>query len=252
MKPMFILTMMIMAYPIGAQQLDPVKVKEYELQLHDVMEITDTSALKLKLKNAEYICKINPDEIASIRLGILYHEAALNFTFLSNSTHKGFAAKSYNILNDIFLLKNTSAEVMPFVSAYRASALSLMSAETKNLKMLGEAFRQFKHAVEMYGEISYCPEFMRGSVSENLPWFFFTKRKFAKRDFASIIEKYAGNKNFANPKIMSFTYWAWAHQHQSPRFREQALQYLNLAIKYDPDYQGGRKKAEELKKALLK
>ncbi|MBX2952920.1 MAG: hypothetical protein KF870_10460 [Leadbetterella sp.] len=46
---------------------------------------------------------------------------------------------------------------------------------------------------------------------------------------------------------MSFTYWAWARQHQAAKYREQALHYLNRAIALDPEYKAGRKRAEELK-----
>lgn len=51
----------------------------------------------------------------------------------------------------------------------------------------------------------------------------------------------------ANWKVMSFTYWAWARQHQAAKYREQALHYLNRAIALDPEYKAGRKRAEELK-----
>lgn len=88
---------------------------------------------------------------------------------------------------------------------------------------------------------------MRGSVAENLPWIFFGKRRYAKKDFKSIIEKYEKNRDYANAKVMSFTYWAWAKQHQGKKYREQALQYLDKAIELDPDYKAGRKRAEELK-----
>jgi hypothetical protein len=141
---------------------------------------------------------------------------------------------------------------MPFIAAYRASALSLVSAETKKLKLLGQAFTLFKDAVEKYAAISYPPEFLRGSVAENLPWFFFSKRKFAKLDFQSIIDKQVINPDYANWKIMSFTYWAWARQHQSKKYRNQAISYLDKAIELDKSYQAGRKRAEELRSKLLK
>lgn len=49
---------------------------------------------------------------------------------------------------------------------------------------------------------------------------------------------------------MSFTYWAWAKQHQTIKYRTQALAYLDKAITIDPNYQAGRKRAEELKEVL--
>jgi hypothetical protein len=96
------------------------------------------------------------------------------------------------------------------------------------------------------------PEFLRASVAENLPWFFFSKRKFAKIDFESIISKQNANSEYANWKIMSFTYWAWANQHQRKKHRTQALSYLDKAIALDPNYKGGRQRSEKLKIELTK
>ncbi len=141
---------------------------------------------------------------------------------------------------------------MPFSTSYRASALSLVGAERKKLKLVSEAFNLFDDAVKNYSTVSYLPEFLRESVAENLPWFFFTKRKFAKQDFQSIIDKQEKNSTYANWKVMSFTYWAWAKQRQSTKYRNQILPYLDKAISLDQDYKAGRKKAEELKTALTK
>lgn len=139
---------------------------------------------------------------------------------------------------------------MPFIASYRASALSLVGAETRKLRLVGDAFQLFEQAVEKYAVVSYLPEFMRGSVAENLPWFFFSKRKLAKKDFQSIIDKQKENPDYANWKVMSFTFWAWAKQHQGRKYRQQALQYLNRAIELDPNYQAGRKRAEKLRVEL--
>ena len=117
---------------------------------------------------------------------------------------------------------------------------------------MGEAFALFNEAVVQYSSISYLPEYLRGSVAENLPWFFFSKRKLAKEDFQSIISRQQKNAMYANDKIMSFTYWAWAKQRQSKKYRTQALIYLDEAIALDPLYKGGRAKAEELKKEINK
>ena len=120
------------------------------------------------------------------------------------------------------------------------------------MKLLGEAFTLFNDAIKNYATASYLPEFLRGSVAENLPWFFFTKRKFAKQDFQSIIDKQNKNGEYANWKIMSFTYWACANQRQSKKYRTQSLAYLDKAISLDQNYKAGRTKAEELKTAMTK
>ncbi len=110
----------------------------------------------------------------------------------------------------------------------------------------------FDEAIAAYARVAYLPEFLRGSVAENLPWFFFGKRKFAKQDFQSIIDKQDNNEEYANWKIMSFTYWAWANQRQGKKYRTQALSYLDKAISLDPNYKAGRARAEELKSRLTK
>ena len=115
---------------------------------------------------------------------------------------------------------------------------------------LKSTFALFEQAVKDYAEVSYLPEFLRGSVAENLPFFFFKKRKFAKLDMQSIIDKQNRNPNYASSKIMSFVYWAWANQHQSKKYRTQSSAYLDNAISLDPNYVGGRKRAEELKMKL--
>jgi tetratricopeptide (TPR) repeat protein len=230
-----------------SQQLDDEKVKAFEHQLDDVMELIDTTELKVKLLIVEEDYNQNPNEINKVRLGIIYHETALNLTFFSKTAFSGYAKKSFEILSDVFNSPNTTKELLPFIASYRASALSLLGAETKKLKLLGEAFKLFGEAVNSYSDVSYLPEFLRGSVAENLPWLFFSKRKFAKKDFQSIIDKQNKNDEYANWKIMSFTYWAWAKQHQSKKHRIQSLQYLDMAIELDPNYKAGRQKAEALK-----
>jgi tetratricopeptide (TPR) repeat protein len=229
------------------QQLDLNKIKSFEHQLDDVMEIIDTIVLKSKLKEVELEHTKNASEINNLRLGIIYHETALNLTFLEKSSYKGYAKKSFDMLTKLLGDTNTTKELLPFVSSYRASSLSLVGGETMKLKLVGEAFKLFQTAVDNYAAVSYLPEFLRGSVAENLPWIFFFKKKFAKLDIQSIIDKQEKNNEYANSKIMSFVYWAWANQHQGMKYRKQALTYLDKAIALDPSYLGGRKRAEELK-----
>ncbi len=236
----------------NAQQPTLAGVKAIEHQLEDVMELIDTTLLKTKLKEVENDYRNNPTEINKARLGIIYHETALNLSFFSKTEFKGYAKKSFDVLTELFNAETSTKELVPFVASYRASALSLVGAETKKLKLLGEAFSLFNDAVKKYAAVSYLPEFLRGSVAENLPWFFFSKIKQARYDFQSIINKQNENAPYANEKIMSFIYWAWAKQHQSKKYRSKSLEYLDKAIALDTDYTAGRKKAEELKAKMKK
>jgi hypothetical protein len=235
---------------VEAQRVDPSVLKKYEQQLEDVMEVMEKELLKNKLYEAETQFSQFPNELNKTRLGIIYHETALNLSFFSKTEYKGFAKRSFDQLTELSNSPHTSTELLPFIESYRASALALMSAETKKLSLLNDAFGLFNEAVIKYSSVSYLPEFLRGSVAENLPWFLFRKRKFAKQDFQSIITKYEKNENYANQKIMSFTYWAWANQHQDDETR--ATIYLNKAIELDPNYKAAGRKAELLKAKLLK
>ncbi len=158
------------------KQLDFLKVKAFEHQLDDVMEIIDTAELKFKLNEVEENFKKDPHEINKMRLGIVYHETALNLSFFSKTEFKGYAKKSFDVLSEIFNSPVTTKELLPFVASYRASALSLVGAETKTLKLLGEAFVLFDASVNNYASVSWLPEFLRGSVAENLPRFFLKKK----------------------------------------------------------------------------
>lgn len=228
------------------------KVKAFERELDDVMEITDTDILKRKLRETENSFQQEPSELHAVRVAITWHEVALNLSFFSKTGFQGYAQKSYDLLTKLFNDSKTTASLMPFIASYRASSLALVGAETKKLKWIRQAFSLFADAVAKYADVSYLPEFLRGSVAENLPWFFFSKRKLAIKDFESIINKQEKDAQYANPKVMSFTYWAWAKQHQQERYRSRALQYLDKAISLDPNYEGGRERAGKLKEKLLK
>lgn len=234
------------------QQLDFLNLKALEHQLDDVMELIDKEEVKLKLEETEKDYNESPCVLNKVRLGIIYHETALNLSFFSKTDYKGYAQKSFDTLTELFTSIETQSQYLPFIASYRASALALVGAETKKLKFVGQSFDLFNDAVEKYANVSYLPKFLRGSVAENLPWFFFTKRKFAKLDFQSIIDKQVQNENYANWKIMSITYWAWAKQRQHKKYLSQSLIYLDKAIQLDPNYKAGRAKAEELKIKLIR
>lgn len=235
-----------------AQRIDNKDLKSYDRQLEDVTELIDTNQVKAKLTEVETAWTQDKSELNTVRLGLIYHEVALTLSFLTKTGYKGYARKSYDVLSGLFSSKQTTPALLPIVAAYRASALSLVGAETKKVSLLSVAFAEFESTVKNYADVSPYPEFLRGSVAENLPWFFFRKRKFARPDFDSIVAKQDANPDYANWKLMSFTYWAWARQHQSAKDRTRAISYLDKAILLDPTYLAGRQRAELLKAELLK
>jgi hypothetical protein len=251
MKPFILGIFMLTAATITAQPLTRNNVTLAGLQLEDVMEIIDTTGLRDRVSAAEKTAAESKTLLPRIRLGILYHEAALNFSFLSKTKDKGWAAKSYLLLDSIFSTDTVSA-FRPYTASYRASAYALLAGENGSLKQLTQAFSLFEIAVKQYADVCALPEFLRGSVAENLPGWMFRKHRFAKIDFNSIISKYEADKTYATPALMSFSYWAWANQHQGKKHRAQALRYLNLAIELDATGKAGKKRALELKAKLEK
>lgn len=80
------------------QQLDLYKMKSFEIQLDDVMELIDTNQLKTKLHQVQEHYKNDSNEINKVRLGIIYHETALNLAFFSKTKFKGYAKKALKCL----------------------------------------------------------------------------------------------------------------------------------------------------------
>lgn len=234
------------------KELNFLKVKAVEHQLIDVIELNNALEVRFKLKDVEECYIQTPNLVNGLRLGIIYYKTALYLSFFADVKFEGYAQKSYTILTELFNSVPVETELYLFVVSYRASALALVSAETKKIKLLVNAFSLLNDAVNKYASISYLPEFLRGSIAENLPWFCLTKRKIAKQDFQSIIEKYNKNSEYANNKVMSNIYLAWARQHkQSKKYSVKVLEYLNNVIILDPHYNAGRKQAEDLKGIIL-
>ena len=220
-------------------------LNDYQIALDDVMEFIDNNLLEAKLQKVEADYNANPSLLNKVRLGIIYHEVALNLGFFSKQ-YKGYAQKSLTILSECEVNTETPEALEPFILSYEASAMALVAGETFKLSLIGKSFKLFETAIQKYGTVHYLPAFMRGSVAENLPWFYFSKRALAKIDFENIIRKQAQHPEYASWKIMSFVYWAWAKQHPQRKYRSQALSYLQKAIELDPHYLAGRKRSEEL------
>jgi len=217
------------------------------------MEIIDKELVKQKMKEVEKDFQKDSNEFNKVRLGLIYHDVALNLTFFDKTKqYAGYAQKSYDILTKLSENEKTTPELMIYIDSYRASSLALIAGENTKLSLLGKAFNIFENTIKMYASVSPRPEFMRGSVAENLPIFMWKKRKFAKIDFESIIKKQEQKSDFADFRIMSFSYWAWARAYKRKKYRQQAIEYLNKAITIDPNYKAGRKRAEELKETYNK
>ena len=98
------------------QQLDFLNLKALEHQLDDVMELIDKEEVKLKLEETEKDYKESPSVINKVRLGIIYHETALNLSFFSKTDYKGYAQKSFDILTELFTSIETQSEYLPIIA----------------------------------------------------------------------------------------------------------------------------------------
>ena len=75
-------------------------LNDYQIALDDVMEFIDNDLLQAKLPEIEADYKANPSLLNKVRLGIIYHEVALNLGFF-NKHYKGYAQKSLTILQSL-------------------------------------------------------------------------------------------------------------------------------------------------------
>ena len=58
-------------------------LNDYQIALDDVMEFIDNDLLQAKLPEIEADYKANPSLLNKVRLGIIYHEVALNLGFFN-------------------------------------------------------------------------------------------------------------------------------------------------------------------------
>ena len=61
-------------------------LNDYQIALDDVMEFIDNDLLQAKLPEIEADYKANPSLLNKVRLGIIYHEVALNLGFSTSTT----------------------------------------------------------------------------------------------------------------------------------------------------------------------
>lgn len=225
-------------------------VKLIESHLLDVMEIDERSA-EHKTREIESEYQMFPDQMNMARLGIVYHERALSHFNSPDGEKRKFASGSFEILDELHQSPDTFPELRPFVAAYRSSSIALMAAERRNPALINTSFESFDKAIKQYSPVSYCPEYLRANIAGNLPWFFFSKRKLARQDFESIIQKHQLNNQYAPYRIMSFVYFGWAKLSHSGKYIQQAVAFLDKAMHLDPKNRAAGKKAEELKSKLL-
>lgn len=227
---------------------DIEKVQAWAIK--DCVELLDPEQVNSMLDVALLAYDKKPnDHSTCLKIALVFHEAALVFGLMAKKTDrkKGFAEKSYQILEKLVTDVDLAKDLKPWVFSYRASALALVSGEQSKLGLLSKAFELFEQAIIEFGDDSYLPRFLRGSVSENMPWIFWRKRQFAKIDFDSLVKRVEAEPDFMPDEIKSFTFWAWANQfHRNKNLRPKAVQLLKAAMILDPEKKAGYSRAKNL------
>ena len=216
----------------------------------DCSELTDRKEIlnKLSIAEAVHITELQ-DVNTMIKIGLIYHEVALNLNRFAPKKDRrtGYAEKSFQVLSKLVAKPILSKEIQIWILTYQASSLALLSGEKGSLILLSRAFSLFEIAIAKYDQESYLPRFLRASVSENLPWLFWRKRKFAKLDLDNLVKRIEDNPSAIPDKIKSFIYWAWANQFKNKINKRQVVKkHLRESIRLDPEKKAGFLNAEKL------
>lgn len=243
-KSFALFALLSLAVTMNAAGLNRDRVTSIEAELEPYMQLTDNIALARDLPKMENKAESATTPLAKLQSAIFLHEIAANFQ--GNATYDGYAQKSYDILTALAADANTEAELMPFITAYQGSAQVLMGEETGSKKNIRKGIKTLDASVENYRKYSFVSRFLRGSTFERLD----LRKSVAREDFTMLVVNYEFNNEFANNKVMSHSYTAWANLHQDKVYRDKAISYLKKAISLDPKGSAGKQKAESLLKEM--
>lgn len=218
-----------------------VEVRNAAKALLDISEILDPGQARANVTAAEHALNREHSVVNRLRLGIAYHEAALNFL---PSGVSGDAQKSYDILSAADLHAEVAPALEPYIFAYLASAQALLAADGGAIANVAAAFDIFDRVVARYGHVANITLFLRGSVAENLPWFFF-KANDAKRDLETIIARAEHDADYASSKTLSFVHFGLGRLLAGDSVAA-ALQHLRYAMVLDTDGSGAGSLASPL------
>jgi len=231
-------------------------VAEVEQQLDDVIELSDPLLIRFQLNelNLEGKEKVLPT-IDVLRIGIFLHEAAA--MALSN----GSLTEAYNLASQSqCLLVNLNLasppkEMKPIIYVYASSSQILIGLASKRFTNLVQGLSFFNRSVNQFKDRSLLPEYLRAKAFLNLLWYFFSRKKKAKRDLNSIIARSHQKSKPFNPRIISFSYLHMARlvrEENSKTDVHSIIELLNKAITWDPNRAAARDKAEIMKTELMR
>lgn len=227
------------------------EVSIHEKAVEDIVEISNSHNLTFNLEEIERMAGQNCSENEKIRQAIVLHEAGSKLSGLSKDKRRAFFLRSYDLLTDLSH-HFRSQDILPIVTAYRASVLTRLSIENGRWIDIKNAFRLFDEAIRLYSDVSGLPEFLRARCAMSLPWYWFNKKKYARNGFISIINKQAiDSEHVLLFRLKSFSHYGMAVIINRWWNRRKVLAYLNNAIFLDPNFLAAREDAEHLRSRLM-
>jgi hypothetical protein len=211
-------------------------------QLKDLEQFTEILNKNVLQDNQKTLEKIaQPDVLEIIALGLTYHEiCVLYFMLEKNKQYAPYASKALTTLSSA--RPDAPEWTLPMLDSYINSSRSLVAAVKGNLIGLLRVIRDYDKLIDKYSATSYHPEFLQGSLLENLPNVFGAHSK-AKQRFENIVTKYNKDHAYATPKIISFCYLSLGKLSKNPK---EKIDYLEQSIKIDSSGDGGSTLAKKI------
>lgn len=211
--------------------------------LESYTEILSKDTLRSNVQELENIDQ--PDVLQQIALGLTYHElCVLHFMLGKDKRYAPYAARALGVLTSA---RPAAPEwSLPMLDSYINSSQSLVAATKNNLIDLIRVIRKYDELIDQYGATSYHPEFLQGSLLENLPNVFGAHAK-AKKRFESVITKYTSDPSYTAPKIVSFCYLSLGKLSKDQKTK---IDYLGKSVETDTAGDGGSAQAKQILETL--
>lgn len=239
-----ILTLMGFSTLVNAQTLEE-NAELASNELAEVIDIVDFDQIMAKISSQKELIKKEPTFLNKVKLGILYHDGAMQLVGTKKAARRELAEESYTLLSILATESSKQPHLLPFVKAYQASSLGLLGAANTNNDLIKQSFVLFDQTIDQFGKAYYVPLYLRAKIAENLPYPY-NKKRWAKTDYSNLINWFESNSNSINNRTMIQTYLAWAKLHANKKDYSQAVQYLEEAIKLGQDNNSTVQKAKEL------
>jgi tetratricopeptide (TPR) repeat protein len=197
---------------------------------------------KLKENNLEK----SEEMIAQVKLGILYHNVALNDG--AKRGYKKYAQKSFETMKLINGNDGLSNVIKVYTLTFMGSSRAMMGDEDLNpinkINYVKEGIAYLDDAVKRFDRHTWVPRFYRANVCFSLPDFF-EKSAAAKDDYDKLINKKRNNDNAIPDEIMAIVYLNRGKLYKKDTDIEKAIEMWKKALETAED-EDVKNEAEEL------